>query len=285
MPSTSEKMSRAPVGVEPERDGERPPRPHRAYVGSPEAYDVAGAMQFALMTALGLREHHILLDIGCGSLCGGRLFIPYLLPEHYYGIEPQTWLVDDGIRFELSEELRRLKKPSFRHVDDFSLSGFNVLFDFMLAQSVLTHVSQAQLERCLSQVRPALKPDGMFVASFYANSDDIYSGQDWIYPRFASYPFKFVVERARAHGLSAVPLVWTNTYGHYWMVFAHESQAERISWLGNLAGEQRMLRILELTRELNDLRLKYVTLKERVEETKTRSPNLPTRKPEPNDPE
>ena len=285
MPSALKNKSKASGGVESASEAGPEGKPHRAYVGSLEAYDATGAMQFALMTALGLREHHTLLDVGCGSLCGGRLFIPYLLPEHYYGIEPQTWLVEDGIRFELSEELRRLKKPAFRFVDDFSLSGFKVRFDFMLAQSVLTHVSQGQLERCLSQVEPALKTDGMFAASFYATGDDIYNGRDWIYPDFASYPFKFVVERAQYHGLSAFPLIWTNTYGHYWMVFAHERQAERISWLGNLAGEQRMLRILELTRELNDLRLKYVKLKERVGEADSQSWNSSTGKPQANDPE
>jgi SAM-dependent methyltransferase len=209
------------------------------------------------MAALGLREHHTLLDIGCGSLCGGRLFIPYLLPDRYYGIEPQTWLVEDGIRFEVSKELELLKRPTFRYADDFSLTGFNTLFDFMLAQSVLTHVPQWQLDRCLSEAKLALRPEGMFAASFYCKDDEVYDGRDWLYPHFASYPFKFLVERARQHGLTVFPLIWTNAFGHYWTVFAHDTNAERLKWLGDFGAEQRMLRVLELTRELNDLRLKY----------------------------
>jgi SAM-dependent methyltransferase len=56
-----------------------------------------GATQFRLLTTLGLREHHSLLDFGCGSLRAGRLLIPYLLPGRYYGLEPNRCLIEDGI--------------------------------------------------------------------------------------------------------------------------------------------------------------------------------------------
>src|SRR5437763_10973182 len=51
---------------------------YRAYVGPPEDYDLVAAMAFNLLTTLGLRQHHSLLDIGCGSLRIGRILIPYL---------------------------------------------------------------------------------------------------------------------------------------------------------------------------------------------------------------
>lgn len=252
------------ASLEEARNLEAGMRHYRAYVGNPKAYDVTAATQFTLMAALGLREDHTLLDIGCGSLCAGRLFIPYLLPGCYYGIEPEAWLVEDGLRSEVGEELRRLKRPTFRYAGDFSLSAFKVPFDFMLAQSVLTHVSQTQLDRCLSEVKLALKPEGLMAASFFSNGRDTYDGHDWTYPGFASYPVKFVVESARQHGLTGYPLIWTNGYDHYWMVFANDERAERVSWLGDVSGKQRMLRILELTRELNDLRRKYAATKEKL---------------------
>jgi len=46
---------------------------HRKYVGPPERYDLAASGQFSLLTLLGMREDQSLLDIGCGSLRGGRL--------------------------------------------------------------------------------------------------------------------------------------------------------------------------------------------------------------------
>jgi SAM-dependent methyltransferase len=281
MATTPENKDYRSASIEEARKLEAGTHHYRSYVGSPKAYDVTAGTQFALMVALGLREDHRLLDIGCGSLCGGRLFIPYLLPGCYYGIEPEAWLVEDGIQFEVGEELRRLKRPTFRYVEDFSLTGFNVAFDFMLAQSVLTHVSQTQLDRCLSEVKLALKPEGLLAASFFSNGQDTYSDDDWTYPGFASYPMKFVIERARQHGLIGYPLIWTNTYDHYWMVFAHDAHAERISWLADVSGEQRMLRVLELTKALNDVRLKYAKTKEKLKEANLELSRLRGEKPPP----
>jgi hypothetical protein len=139
---------------------------------------------------------------------------PICFPGRYYGIQPQAWLVEDGIHFEVGEELRRLKRPTFRYVDDFSLTAFNVRFDFMLAQSVLTHVSQTQLDRCLWGVKLALKAEGVFAASFFSNGRDTYSSHHWTYPGFASYPLKFVIERARLHKLTGRHLIWANSYDH-----------------------------------------------------------------------
>ena len=75
--------------------GLKPGDPHyRAYVGPPEDYDLIAAMTFNLLTTLGLRQHHSLLDVGCGSLRIGRLLIPYLNRKKYFGLEPHQWLVE-----------------------------------------------------------------------------------------------------------------------------------------------------------------------------------------------
>jgi len=86
---------------------------YRAYVGPPEDYDLVAAMAFNLLTTLGLRQHHSLLDIGCGSLRIGRLLIPYLNRGNYFGVEPNKWLVDEGISRELGETLVQIKRPTF----------------------------------------------------------------------------------------------------------------------------------------------------------------------------
>jgi len=86
---------------------------YRAYVGPPEDYDLIAAMTFNLLTTLGLRQHHSLIDIGCGSLRIGRLLIPYLNEGNYFGLEPNEWLVDEGIKRELGEALVRIKRPTF----------------------------------------------------------------------------------------------------------------------------------------------------------------------------
>ncbi len=101
---------------------------HRAYVGPPKDYDLIAALTVGLLFAAGLRETHKLLDMGCGSLRAGRLLIPYLRPGNYFGIEPNRWLVEEGIEKELGRDLIELKRPSFRYVSDFSTDGFGVRF-------------------------------------------------------------------------------------------------------------------------------------------------------------
>ena len=78
-------------------------------------------MQFNLLTFLGLREHHYLLDVGCGSLRGGRLFISYLLTGRYFGIEPNRQLIKDGIENELGEGIIPVKRPVFSHDEKLSI--------------------------------------------------------------------------------------------------------------------------------------------------------------------
>src|SRR5260370_6583473 len=49
---------------------------YRAYVGLPDDYDLSAAGAFQLLRLLGLRQHHRLVDVGCGSLRCRRLFSP-----------------------------------------------------------------------------------------------------------------------------------------------------------------------------------------------------------------
>ncbi len=121
--------------------GLKPGDPHyRAYVGPPEDYDLIAAMTFNLLTTLGLRQHHSLLDVGCGSLRIGRLLIPYLNRGKYFGIEPAEWLVAEGIKQELGETVVQIKRPTFFFTaSPEAVVQAKVLFDFALAQSIFSH--------------------------------------------------------------------------------------------------------------------------------------------------
>ena len=45
------------------------------------------------------------------------LLIPYLNRGKYFGIEPNEWLVEEGIKQELGESLLQIKRPTFFFTD------------------------------------------------------------------------------------------------------------------------------------------------------------------------
>lgn len=238
---------------------------YRSFIGTPSLYDVESGMQFQIMLALGLREYDKLLDIGCGSLRGGRLFMSYLRPSHYYGVEPNRWLLEDAIENELGREFIKLRDPSFVHTSDFELSQFDVSFDYILAQSILTHTGRSQLRACFDEVSKALKNNGIFAASFYSNGVDN-DGDEWVYPQFVSYTPKFVVDVAKEYGLTAYPLIWPANHGQYWFVFIPSASTRDVSWLGLEDGKPSAFRMIQLQRELHDERTAHAKTRAQLEE-------------------
>lgn len=194
---------------------------YRAFVGPAEKYDLVGAMEFNLLTFLGLREHHFLLDIGCGSLRGGRLFIPYLLPGRYFGIEPEQWLIEEGIKNELGEDIIRVKQPVFSNDKNFTLSIFNRKFDFLLAQSIFSHASQRQIRRCLSEAKKTMKPTSIFAATFVKGEEN-YRDDGWVYPGCVTYTLEHIIDLVEEQGLICKSLDWSHPNQQMWIVIKRE---------------------------------------------------------------
>jgi len=146
---------------------------YRQAVGPEDKYDLIGAHQFCVLVREGLREWHKLLDVGCGSLRGGRLFIPYLQADCYYGIEPNSDLVEDALRNEVGS-LCYIRNSRFYHNTNFHFTGFpmvekeGVRFDFILAQSIFSHSTQEQAAKCIGEVSLVLAENGKFLATFLA---------------------------------------------------------------------------------------------------------------------
>ncbi|MDH5681657.1 MAG: class I SAM-dependent methyltransferase [Spirochaetota bacterium] len=195
---------------------------YRATVGPPENYDLMGAFVFNLLTFLGLRESHKLLDIGCGSLRGGRLFIIYLLTGNYYGIEPQQWLIDDGINNELSKQLVENKQPHFSNDDNFNLSLFNEQFDYILAQSIFSHASESQIRKSMREAKKVMKPESVFVATFFIGEEN-YEGDEWVYPGRTTYTMEKMTQMIEEEGLICKKTNWPHPHGQTWIAVLMKS--------------------------------------------------------------
>jgi SAM-dependent methyltransferase len=205
---------------------------YRSLVGPPLDYDLIAGLQFTLLFSAGLREDDKLLDVGCGSLRGGRLFIPYLNPGRYYGVEPNEWLVEEGISWELGADILRVKRPTFSAIEDFSLGSLGVRFDFVLAQSILSHTYDDLAGRALAGMRESLAEDGVLVATF-VEKDEPRSGSGWLYPDPVPYTWPEMQALGEQAGLSVRRLEWPHPR-QTWFVGAEsgdrvEEVAERVA--------------------------------------------------------
>ena len=202
-------------------------RPYRAFVGPSDKYDLVGANQFNLLTSLGLREHHYFLDIGCGSLRGGRLFIPYLLSNRYFGIEPEQWLLEEGINQNCGKDLIKIKSPHFSNDQNFTLSIFGKNFDFILAQSIFSHASKDQIKQCLSEAKKIMTSTSIFAATF-VRGDMNNDSNKWLYPECGTYTLDFMLKLIESEGLFGKLLKWRHPNDQTWLAIVKEENKNNI---------------------------------------------------------
>lgn len=197
---------------------------YRAYVGPVDRFGPVSLLQMGLMTALGLTENDRVLDFGCGSLRLGRLLIPFLRPGLYHGIDPNLWLIDEGFRHEAGDTLRTLKAPVFSGDDTFNCDVFGTQFDFIMAQSIITHSGADNTAKFLASAAAALKDDGIVMLSYFRNlDDDSLPDAPWTYPGCVSYPPAWLTAQCQQHGLIWRDIGWYHP-GAAWAVIAKDER-------------------------------------------------------------
>jgi hypothetical protein len=206
---------------------------YRAYVGPPDRYDLIAAMAFNLLTCAGLRQHHRLLDVGCGSLRIGRLLIPYLNTGNYYGIEPNRWLVEDGILNEIGRDQIRIKRPTLFYAD--SLDGLpeRLGVNFALAQSIFSHCTPPLLRQWLGQLSHHLADDGALFATFCVGSRDA-EGDGWVYPACVEYRPETIAAMAAEAGFGFQMLDWRHPR-QAWALFSRPGYDPTLTHDGTVA--------------------------------------------------
>lgn len=198
---------------------------YSAYVGPPAQYDFMGATQLRLACSLGLREMHKVLDFGCGSLRAGRLLIPYLNEDCYFGIEPNKWLLDEAIKNEIGLELIERKACRFDHNSNFDSSVFGEQFDFIVAQSIFSHTGRSQIETCLKGFKAALKPNGLVMATFILTDEEArdHKQNDWVYPGCVFYLPQSIAAFAHSADLRLQQIPWYHPR-QTWFLLAHSRE-------------------------------------------------------------
>ncbi len=125
-----------------------------------------GQMQFDYLVKHGLKPDMRMLEIGCGNLRAGRLFIDYLDSGNYYGtdISPDILL---AAYQTVSEYGLQRKLPYLTLVRDLRLEFLpDDHFDVVHAHSVFSHSPLPVIEECLRHVGRIMVPGGMFDFTF-----------------------------------------------------------------------------------------------------------------------
>lgn len=125
-----------------------------------------GRMQFDYLIKHGLRPDMRMLEIGCGNLRAGRLFIDHLDTGNYYGIDisPDILMSAQDV---LTEYGLQDKLPHLTPVRNLRLAFLPARhFDVVHAHSVFSHSPLHVIEECFAHVGRVMKPDAWFDFTF-----------------------------------------------------------------------------------------------------------------------
>lgn len=196
---------------------------YRSFVGPAYRYDLLGGAQFALLFLLGLREHHRLLDFGCGSLRLGRIAIPYLSAGKYFGIEPEAWLIADGLAREAGRDIQEVKRPRFDYNTEYRTDVFGETFDFIVAQSVFSHTGDEATKTALKSFAGSLSETGVVVANWLVGEETEEFPPDacgWVYPECVPFSLQRIERLAAEAGLAVRHCPWPHPGGLTWFLLA-----------------------------------------------------------------
>ena len=172
-------------------------RDPRSAVGP--SWEKMGKLQFDYLTELGMKPHHRMLDVGCGTLRGGRHAIRYLDNANYTGMDLSPKAIEYGRQLVEKEGLS-YKRPRLlvSANQDLKFREFDgEVFDFLLAQSVFTDLMPEHIEQCFRHIVRIMDVGSIF--SFTYRRAPVY-GQ--IGHEIFDYPWSFFTSLAQKVGVT-----------------------------------------------------------------------------------
>jgi len=128
-------------------------------------FEFAG-LQLEFLKEHGMKEHHYLLDVGCGPLREGIVCIDYLDKGHYYGIDAHEPSLEFAWK-RLEKFKPKHKEPVLILMGNFDFKLLNQIFDYAYALSLFTHIDDDDIKLCLNNIGSVLKPEAKFYATFF----------------------------------------------------------------------------------------------------------------------
>jgi len=156
-------------------------------------------MQFDYLAAHGLVPGMRMLEVGCGNLRAGRLFIDYLDPGNYWGVDISPEILRAALD-TLAEYDLQAKLPRLFLVDDLKLAFLpDHAFDVVHAHGVFSNSPLEVIDECLAHVERIMAAHGFFDFTFHATAR---SEHDVLREDFYYRP-QTLMRLAARHGLDA----------------------------------------------------------------------------------
>jgi len=171
-------------------------------VGSPthEYWLQIGQLQFDYAVGHGLKPDMRMLEIGCGNLRAGRLFIDYLEPGCYYGVDISPDILISA-QATIAEHDLCAKLPYLTLVKDMRLDFLpDHAFDFVHAHSVFSHSPIEVIDECFAHVGRIMAPGGFFDFTF----DKTEGAEHHVLREDFYYRTQTLLDLAARHGLRAM---------------------------------------------------------------------------------
>lgn len=164
-------------------------------------WDKMGLLQFERLQKYGMKPHHTLFDFGCGTLRGGIHAIRYLDTGHYTGNDISNAILESAQQIIEKENLAA-KNPKLILTKDIEFSEVaGNTYDYMMAQSVLSHMPPEDIERLFKNVKKIMHKDTIFLATFFLSENEKITPS--LTMKNYSYPYQWIKKTAAEAGLDA----------------------------------------------------------------------------------
>lgn len=148
-------------------------------------WEEIGQLQFEFLINKGLHVQDKMLDIGCGTLRGGRHFIKYLNIGNYHGIDISPKAIAFARQLVQEEELSE-KRPHLLVSEKKDLKFrefFGEAFDYILAQSVFTHLKPEHIKECFENIGRIMHDNSVFYFTYSKGEEHRKNSlKDFCYP-------------------------------------------------------------------------------------------------------
>jgi len=169
------------------------------------------AYQLTAVRRLGLLPGHTLLDLGCGPLQGGEMFIRYLDPQCYVGVDHRRAVIEVGHE-QIAQHALKAKAPRLLFSESFGDVELGASsFDFIWASQVLYYFDEPTMAQLFEMVSRRLKPDGKMVGDILGLNADRSFLKPPLPPEHTPQSLDKI---ARAHGLCVAACGTIQDFGY-----------------------------------------------------------------------